>query len=136
MGKGGHNTHIEKNKDQQSDLTSLSTPPHRLPTLSDIKLKLPSHCFRPTVRQSMSYVAKDIIYVTLTFIIMYQIHTLFKYGFLFFPIYWCIQGTLYTSLFVLGHDCGHGSFSSYQLLNDIMGTLLHTWILAPYYTWK
>ncbi|CAF3783767.1 unnamed protein product [Rotaria sordida] len=136
MGKGGHNTFIKSNDNQQSDLTSLSTLPHRLPTLSEIKLKIPSHCFRPTVRQSMSYVIKDIIYVILTFIVMYQIQNIFKYGFLFFPIYWCIQGTLYTSLFVLGHDCGHGSFSSYQLLNDIIGTILHTWILAPYYTWK
>ncbi|CAF5173083.1 unnamed protein product [Rotaria magnacalcarata] len=45
-------------------------------------------------------------------------------------------GTLYTSLFVLGHDCGHSSFSTYPLLNDIVGTILHTWILTPYYTWK
>lgn len=51
--------------------------------------------------------------------------------FIFFSI-----GTLYTSFFVLGHDCGHGSFSFYPLLNDIVGTILHTWILAPYYTWK
>jgi len=66
---------------------------------------------------------------------MYQLEKL-KYGFLFFPIYWYIQGTLYTSFFVLGHDCGHGSFSFYPLLNNIVGTILHTWILAPYYTWK
>jgi omega-3 fatty acid desaturase (delta-15 desaturase) len=143
MGKGGHNTDIKNNDGQQLEATSLSTLshglptlPHGLPKLTDIKVKLPDHCFRPTIRQSMSYVVKDIIYVTLTFIIMYQIQTKFNYGFLLFPIYWCVQGTLYTSLFVLGHDCGHGSFSSNQLLNDIVGTILHTWILAPYYTWK
>jgi omega-3 fatty acid desaturase (delta-15 desaturase) len=136
MGKGGHNTRIESDENEQIDSTLSSTLPHRLPTLSEIKIKLPAHCFRPTVRQSMSYVIKDIIYVALTFIVMYQIQRIFNYGFLFFPVYWYIQGTLYTSLFVLGHDCGHGSFSFYPLLNDIVGTILHTWILAPYYTWK
>jgi omega-3 fatty acid desaturase (delta-15 desaturase) len=135
MGKGGHNTCVAGNDNQQLDTTTL--PAHqRLPTLSEIKVKIPAHCFRPTVRESMSYVIKDIIYVALTFFFMYQIEKLFKYGFLFFPIYWYIQGTLYTSFFVLGHDCGHSSFSFYPLLNDIVGTILHTWILAPYYTWK
>jgi len=56
--------------------------------------------------------------------------------FYFFPLYWYIQGTLYTSFFILGHDCGHSSFSFYPLLNDIVGTITHTWILAPYYPWK
>jgi omega-3 fatty acid desaturase (delta-15 desaturase) len=135
MGKGGHNTRLDGNNDQQFDSATLPTQ-HRLPTLSEIKVKLPAHCFRPTVRESMSYVAKDIIYVALTFFLMYQVEKLFPYGFLFFPIYWYIQGTLYTSFFVLGHDCGHGSFSSHPLLNDTVGTILHSWILAPYYTWK
>jgi omega-3 fatty acid desaturase (delta-15 desaturase) len=136
MGKGGHNTRIEGDENEQIDSTLSSTLPHRLPTLSEIKIKLPAHCFRPTVRQSMTYVVKDIIYVALAFIVMYQIQRIFNYGFLLFPVYWYIQGTLYTLLFVLGHDCGHGSFSFYPLLNDIVGTILHTWILAPYYTWK
>ncbi|CAF2413970.1 unnamed protein product [Rotaria sp. Silwood2] len=135
MGKGGHNTSIGGGHDQHLDTTTLPTQ-HRLPTLSEIKVKIPAHCFRPTVFQSMSYVIKDIIYVAITYFFMYQIEKLFKYGYLFFPIYWCVQGTLYTSFFVLGHDCGHGSFSFYPSLNNIVGTILHTWILAPYYTWK
>nr|ATV93531.1 omega-3 desaturase-like 1 [Adineta vaga] len=133
MGKGSHNTRIEKHDDEQQ-IDSKS--PHRLPTLSEIKVKIPAHCFRPTVAQSMSYVVKDIVYVATTFLVMWQIQNRFQYGFLLFPLYWYIQGTLYTSLFVLGHDCGHSSFSFYPLLNDIVGTILHTWILAPYYTWK
>jgi len=91
MGKGGHNTRTDGNNEQQFDSTTLPTE-HRLPTLSEIKVKIPAHCFRPTVRQSMSYVIKDIIYVALTFVFMYQTEKLFKYGFLFFPIYWYIQG--------------------------------------------
>lgn len=91
MGKGGHNTRLGGKNEQQFDSTTLQTQ-HSLPTLSDIKVKIPAHCFRPTVRQSMSYVIKDIIYVALTFLVMYQIQKNFKYGFLFFPIYWYIQG--------------------------------------------
>ncbi|KAL4220513.1 hypothetical protein ACF0H5_020912 [Mactra antiquata] len=39
-------------------------------------------------------------------------------------------------LFVLGHDCGHGSFSKYEIINDVTGTLLHSLVLTPYYPWK
>jgi len=66
MGKGGHNTQIIGNHEQQLDTTTLPTQ-YRLPTLSEIKVKIPSHCFRPTVRESISYVIKDIIFVALTF---------------------------------------------------------------------
>lgn len=27
------------------------------------------------------------------------------------PLYWVAQGTMFWAIFVLGHDCGHGSFS-------------------------
>jgi hypothetical protein len=92
MGKGGHNTNSKNNDNEKIDATSSLTSSHRLPTLSEIKIKLPIHCFQPTVGQSMSYVVKDIIYVALTFIVMNQIRQRFNYGFLFFPIYWYIQG--------------------------------------------
>ena len=38
--------------------------------------------------------------------------------------------------FVLAHDCGHGSFSTHELLNDCIGTVMHSFILAPYFPWK
>ena len=121
MGKGRHNSREDRSDNQLINATPESVLPQNLPTLSEIKLKIPSHCFRPTVRESMGYVIKDIVYVTLTFLAMYAIRNTFEYGFLLFPLYWYVQGTLYTSFFVLGHDCGHGSFSFYPLLNDIVG---------------
>ena len=92
MGKGGHNPQVVSNNAESLDSTALVNAPHRLPTLSEIKVKIPSHCFRPTVRQSLSYVFKDIVYVALTFLVMYQIRASFQYGFLLFPLYWYVQG--------------------------------------------
>ena len=47
-----------------------------------------------------------------------------------YPIYWFLQGTMMWAIFVLGHDCGHGSFSNSWLLNDIVGNFLHSIILV------
>jgi Fatty acid desaturase len=54
----------------------------------------------------------------------------------FIVLYWAAQGTLFFALFVDGHDCGHGSFSRYPLLNDIVGTITHGFLMVPFYQWK
>ncbi len=43
---------------------------------------------------------------------------------------------MFWALFVLGHDCGHGSFSSSRRLNDAVGHALHSFILVPYHGWR
>ena len=49
------------------------------------------------------------------------------------PLYWVAQGTMFWALFVVGHDCGHQSFSSNKTLNDFVGHLTHSSILVPYH---
>jgi omega-3 fatty acid desaturase (delta-15 desaturase) len=51
------------------------------------------------------------------------------------PLYWAAQGTMFWALFVLGHDCGHGSSSDCAALNSAVGHLLHS-ILVPYHGWR
>jgi omega-3 fatty acid desaturase (delta-15 desaturase) len=52
------------------------------------------------------------------------------------PVFWLMQGTMFWALFVVGHDCGHGSFSKKKWLNNLIGHLSHTPILVPYHGWR
>ena len=39
-------------------------------------------------------------------------------------------------LFMLQHDCGHGSFFRSQKLNNVVGTVLGVFTLVPYDYWR
>lgn len=41
-----------------------------------------------------------------------------------------------SQFFVIGHDCGHRSFSSNKLLEDIVGTLFFAPLLYPFEPWR
>lgn len=46
------------------------------------------------------------------------------------------QGIVWTGLWVIAHDCGHSAFSNYAIINDTVGFILHSFLLAPYFSWK
>ncbi|CAL1538803.1 unnamed protein product, partial [Lymnaea stagnalis] len=52
------------------------------------------------------------------------------------PLYWLVQGTVFTGIFFLGHDAGHGSFSKHEIVNTIFGNICHNFVICPYYQWK
>ena len=45
-------------------------------------------------------------------------------------------GTGAMGLWVEGHECGHFSFSDNKFLCDMIGLLIHSSVLAPYYAWQ
>lgn len=53
-----------------------------------------------------------------------------------YPIYSAVMGTIMTGVWVLGHECGHGAFGDTWLQNDVVGFLLHSFLLVPYFSWK
>lgn len=48
----------------------------------------------------------------------------------------CVQGGLFIRLFVLHHDCGHGSFFPSKRWNDRVGRFLGLLSLTPYRYWR
>jgi acyl-lipid omega-3 desaturase len=100
-------------------------------TLQDLKAAIPADCFEPSVWKSLSYFFLDVGMIAGLYTVAHALNSWF-----FFPIFWLMQGTLFWALFVVGHDCGHGSFSKLKWLNSLIGHLSHTPILVPYHGWR
>jgi acyl-lipid omega-3 desaturase len=100
-------------------------------TLQDLKAAIPAYCFEPSVGRSLFYFFLDISIIAGLYAIAAYLDSWF-----FYPIFWVAQGTMFWALFVVGHDCGHGSFSKLKWLNNLIGHLSHTPILVPYHGWR
>ncbi len=100
-------------------------------TLQDVRNAIPAYCFAPSTWRSLSYFFLDVGLIAALYAIAYTLDS-----WLFYPIFWLMQGTLFWSLFVVGHDCGHRSFSKHLWLNNLIGHLSHTPILVPFHGWR
>ncbi|KAK7480593.1 hypothetical protein BaRGS_00028169 [Batillaria attramentaria] len=127
-------------EDPDDEILGKLPIPRKLPTIVDIKRALPQHVFQSRMSTSMYYAVKDLVQVAGMFLLaewVWSSSLLPTWAlWLLLPVYWLIQGTFFTAMFVLGHDGGHSSFSSSDLLNDVVGTVFHTFLLCPYYCWK
>lgn len=100
-------------------------------TLQDLKSAIPSYCFEPSTWRSLAYFFADLGIIAALYAVAYSLNS-----WLFFPIFWVMQGTMFWAIFVVGHDCGHGSFSKHKWLNNLIGHICHTPILVPYHGWR
>lgn len=113
------------NSEPSSEVTKLPF------SLGDVKAAIPAECFEPNLGKSFFFFFRDVIVITALYALAYKLDS-----WLFFPIFWVMQGTMFWALFVVGHDCGHQSFSKHKWLNDLMGHICHTPILVPYHGWR
>ncbi len=79
--------------------------PSSVPSILELKRKLPAHCFQPSLATSLWYVVKDAsiivgVYLALLFFESAPgIPQGLKYAIL--PFYWYFQGTMFWAVFVL-----------------------------------
>jgi acyl-lipid omega-3 desaturase len=115
-----------------SAVSDPSAPMAELPfSLQDLKAAIPAYCFEPSVPKSLAYFGLDVGLIAALYAIAYTLDS-----WLFYPLFWLMQGTMFWALFVVGHDCGHGSFSKLKWLNSLIGHLSHSPILVPYHGWR
>ncbi|CAL4989922.1 unnamed protein product [Urochloa decumbens] len=108
-------------------------PPFRI---GDVRAAVPAHCWVKSPLRSLSYVARDVAVAAALALAAAALGDSSYWAAILWPLYWAAQGTMFWALFVLGHDCGHGSFSDIAALNTAVGLLLHSFILVPYHGWR
>nr|QFR98376.1 FAD3-4 [Arachis hypogaea] len=123
-----HVVYTNGHKKENDEFDASAPPPFKI---ADIRAAIPRHCWVKNPWRSLSYVLRDLVLVATLLASAIHFNSWF-----FWPIYWPLQGTMFWALFVLGHDCGHGSFSNNAKLNSIVGHILHSSILVPYHGWR
>ena len=111
-------------------------------SVRELRNAIPDYCFQPSLFWSTFYLARDLTYSGILLgSLYYLLHTeivsnssLAYYSVV--SVYGFCQGIVWTGLWVIAHDCGHSGFSNYGVLNDLVGFVLHSSLLAPYFSWK
>lgn len=99
-------------------------------TLTDIVKSMPQEVFELNPVKAWGAVLTTLVSVSAS---LYLISVSPWY---LLPFAWFIAGTAFTGFFVIGHDCGHRSFSSNKLLEDVVGTLAFMPLVYPFEPWR
>ncbi len=95
-----------------------------------LRAAVPARCFAPSASRALLSLTRDLIVLAALYALAWHAPAWSA------PLFWLAQGTMLWALFVLGHDCGHGSFVRSRRVNDVVGHLLHTPLLVPYRAWR
>ncbi len=110
-------------------------------TIKDIRDAIPKHCFERSAVRSLSYVARDLACLATTFVLFHNFVTpetipSTPVRAALWGLYTVLQGFFGTGIWVLAHECGHGAFSDSRVINDVVGWILHSSLLVPYFSWQ
>lgn len=103
-------------------------------TLSQIRAVIPEKYMRPDTGRALFSIALGVIFYAAA--LAFGVYIYSRNLWFLFPVFWILAGSAVTSLFILGHDCGH-----YSLLRSRawMVWLGHFFLLPafyPFFAWK
>jgi len=103
-----------------------------LPTVDEFRRAIPPECFERSLGRSVAYLIWDFAVLAG----LYAVVDVFEgFGFGGLLLWYWIMGMFGSSLFCIGHDCGHGTFSEWPWVNAVFGHIAHAPILAPFWPW-
>ncbi|KND05162.1 uncharacterized protein SPPG_00830 [Spizellomyces punctatus DAOM BR117] len=107
--------------------------------LSSLRKSLPPRVFEKSLALSMGYFVFDALVLGGLYL-AYSTTLCSKAS--WSALEWCLYavwvqavGFFMWSLFCIGHDCGHGSFSDSKSVNAVVGHLSHGYLLVPFWPW-
>jgi fatty acid desaturase len=110
--------------------------------IKQLRAAIPGYCFQPSLFWSFFYLFRDLTYSAFLLTTLWHCLTLPQVEqstILYYGLvcgYGICQGIVWTGLWIIAHDAGHSGFSKIPLLNDTVGFILHSFLLAPYFSWK
>ncbi|CAK4609211.1 unnamed protein product [Aphanomyces euteiches] len=114
----------------------LEPPPF---TLKDLRAAIPAHCFERSYIKSFYYLFENLAICAALFGIALYVNSLelaYPVKALAWITYYFVQGTYFTGIWVIAHECGHQGFSDSEYVNDGVGIVLHSLLFVPYHAWK
>lgn len=109
-------------------------------TIIDVKKAIPQHCFESSLFRSVMFTVRALFF---SFSLGIGLHICEVYvrprltaWIILCCAYAYFQGLVFWGFFTIGHDCGHGAFSRYPLINWLVENFIHSIILVPYESWR
>ena len=106
-----------------------------IPSKAQVRAALPPHVLTRDTKKSMMYAAISVIQG----LACLGAGALIPLKLAALPLwlaYAAVTGTVWTGMWVIAHECGHGAFSDNRFLQDAVGYVLHSALLVPYFSWQ
>ena len=106
-----------------------------IPTIKQFQDAIPDRYFNCLTRTSLGYLLQSVLIQ----LIVLLLGLLIPFKLEMFPIwiiYAFLSGTTAMGFWVIAHECGHGAFSKNKTLETVIGYVLHSLLLVPYFSWQ
>ncbi len=109
-------------------------------TLEEIRGVIPQECFKPNSMRSWWTFVRVWGCAAVCLLLISQVSLTASAALLWqIPLLvalWILYGSVLVGAFLIGHDCGHGSFSSRGWINDVVGWICMTPLANSFLAWK